>query len=118
MHRSVPNFVPVIEMDEGLASHCLQCPVCSSLDVHQIALDCRSPGTERGHVHIDANGIIIDTEAQGACGVVTRFSFQCERGHLFEFALFFDKGRTRIGRRLNEIPVTTDDVPRTIWRET
>jgi len=95
------------------------CPVCGWDYVHPIGIDCWSPGSAKGHVKIDDNGIHISADGAGSGrGVRFAFSFTCEAGHLFSYDMQFHKGNTTVKRLVNQISTSdTDNGPRTIWRD-
>ena len=97
----------------------LLCPVCGLDYVHPIGIECWSPGSEKGHVKIDANGIHINTDEAGrGRGVCFTTTFACEAGHLFSFGMQFHKGNTIVERLVNQISTfDPDNDHRTIWRD-
>ena len=109
MNNIIPNSKHVF------GEHILLCPVCGDHCVHPIAVECRSPGGEKGHVKIDADGIFHDpTQPAIGRGVMITLKFECECSHAFEYELHFHKGSTSIKRRQRSLP--EEHVPATIWR--
>ena len=92
------------------------CPVCGLESVHPIALECISPGTRKGRVFINHDGLAVDPqfEAVGRGAKIT-LQFCCESGHQFAFSLHFHKGTTFVERQSGP-PLNLDEM-KTIWRD-
>ena len=116
MNGFITNFVPVIE---PLADRpALACPICGHSTVHPVGLECRSPGTGKGQVLIDCNGIHLDPQQEPiGRGVMITLSFACEAGHAFEYELHFHEGSTFLCRRMQDLPNDPEKWPETIWRD-
>jgi len=108
---NLDNYLPVvIGHDEPV----IACPVCGFDYVHPLSVICRSPGTERGEVTIDANGVAIDPhQPPNGRGTRITVSFAGECGHRFQYVLQFHKGQTLVSRSMSDAPNSDFD---TIWR--
>jgi hypothetical protein len=95
----------------------LACPVCGDIMIHPVAIECRSPGTEKGNVRIDSDGIHLDpTKPAIDSGVMITLTFHCECGHVFEYEFHFDHGSTYFKRRMRNLSNDPAYWPNTIWR--
>ena len=100
-----------------LGEPALACPVCGFEYVHPIELECCSPGTAKGHVVINADGISIDPcRPPDGRGTRITLKFWGECGHSFEYVFHFHKGSTMVSRFMLDTP---EDEPglSTIWRD-
>ena len=108
------NMIPVGTL---INDPVLVCPICGDNMIHPVAIECRSPGTEEGHVRIDANGVHLDpTKPAIDSGVMITLKFYCECAHVFEYEFHFNQGKTYLKRRMRELPDDCDCSLRTIWR--
>lgn len=107
--------IPTTQTANGPA---LVCPVCGCDCVHLIAVEVFPPGTGRGLLRVNADGIHLDPwpEPEGR-GVRTTLVFLCEAGHAFDYVLHFHKGTTYIKRRIGQTYSNLRDVPNSIWRD-
>ncbi len=77
----------------------LLCPVCGDEYVSPVAVDCRSPGGEKGHVRIDRQGLRLDPTAPAVGrGALVTLRFCCESGHGFGYGFHSHKGNTFVRR--------------------
>ena len=100
-----------------LGEPALACPVCGFEYIHPVELECRSPGTAKGCVIINADGVNIDPcpppEGRGT-RITLRFVGECS--HAFEYVLHFHKGNTMVFRSMRDL-LDDKQAPNTIWRD-
>ena len=95
----------------------MACPVCGGEHTHPVRLTCRSPGTAKGLVVIDSDGLSIDPRVPPQDrGVSIELTFVCEQSHLFQYRLHFHKGNTFVTRRTRHLLGDVMDRPSVIWR--
>jgi hypothetical protein len=110
------EFIPIYY--ESVSEPVLACPVCNFFYVHPVGLECRSPGTAKGHVRIDSKGIHINPEVPPTGrGVMITLHFLCECGHAFDYEFHFHKGSTLVSRQIPKLPDDPALRPDTIWRD-
>lgn len=113
---SMNTLIPTSK--EIFNDHVLICPACQSSCIHPYAIECRSPGSEKGHVRITPDGIHLDPQKPAiGRGVMITLKFCCECSHVFEYELHFHKGSTFIKRRIRTLKDPQKDWPGTIWRD-
>jgi len=107
------EFMPItFESDEPI----LTCPVCDCYYVHPVGLECRSPGTAKGHVLIDNRGIHLDPEAPPFDrGVKIILHFTCECGHAFDYEFHFSEGNSLVNCQTSLLSSSSVLRPKTIW---
>ena len=117
MNNGIANFIPVgtkISNEPAMA-----CPICGFEYIHPVGIECNSPGTAKGLLRIDSDGVHLDPkQAPIGRGVRITLKFMCEYGHSFEYQLHFHKGQTYVERRMACLPMGRHEQwPDTIWRD-
>lgn len=110
------QYVPIDSTTMG--EPVLACPVCGFYCVHPVALECRSPGTKKGHLKVDSNGIHLDPQLPPVGrGVMIAIRFVGECGHAFNYTFHFHKGSTAffldVIQKAKGVVLEAD----TIWRD-
>lgn len=116
MNMNCHDYIPVNDLFTGQPA--LLCPVCGGPNVHPVGLECLSPGTAKGLVRIDADGVAIDPgrQAEGR-GTKITLQFIGECGHGFDYVLHFHEGVTGVQRFARSMPGGPNRWPKTIWRD-
>ena len=92
------------------------CPECGDAYVAPISVSILPPGSAKGLLLVDGDGIHLDV-TQEPCwrGVLIEVMFQCECGdHKFGYYMHFHKGQTFMGNSELRTPVSSAGV---IWRD-